>query len=474
MTDPTDPIESWLSADVELMPAPPGAYQRVARRARRRKAIRAAASIVATAVIIAGGAALPRLATGILTGPDNPNKAVIGSKSAQPVTRPSPRTPSPSPSASGSVRRRPLSNGPALSTAGQGARPAAGFLPTSVTFVNSALGAVIGQAGSCGAGPCVVAAGTADYGGKWTRIGAPPADSPAGSSGVSQLRFLDQLNGWAYGPALYATHDGGVRWTAIKSLPGRVIDLSTVAGRAFAVVATCAGTGSDYAVQCTSFALYSAAANSDQWLRVPGASANGPASPGGLQLTSSQGFLLAGRLLFAGPVTGGTWRQVRTGGAGAPPCLSGASLPAPVQGPALLAPSGAQLYLACSGAAAGGQPGPLTLYLSPDGGQTWQARGPVQAQGTATSLAAIPGGAVVLATTRGLYYSFDAATWQRATTTGRAPQGGFGFVGMTNAQLGVAVPGVVGGSVSGSAGAGGGRIFITRDGGRSWLSSPIG
>ena len=79
---------------------------------------------------------------------------------------------------------------------------------------------------------------------------------------------------------------------------------------------------------------------------------------------------------------------------------------------------------------------------------------------------------MVLATTRGLYYSFDAASWHPATMPGGAPWDGFAFVGLTNAQQGVAVSGGVVGSV-GSFGAGGGRIFITRDGGRSWLPSPI-
>ncbi len=38
MSDPFDPIEDWLGANVELMPPAPGRFEVVHRRARRRKA----------------------------------------------------------------------------------------------------------------------------------------------------------------------------------------------------------------------------------------------------------------------------------------------------------------------------------------------------------------------------------------------------------------------------------------------------
>ncbi|HEX9033878.1 MAG TPA: hypothetical protein VF834_18720 [Streptosporangiaceae bacterium] len=467
MTEPRDPIESWLSTDVELLSPPPGAFQAVARRARRRKVLRAASSVAGAAVIIAGVAVLPRIASGIFSGQTGPARVVVPSSQSS-GTLPGHRTANPWPRTSSPVSL-PASHGPALSSVGTGAGPAAGFRPSSVTFVGTSLGAVIGEAGSsCGAGPCVVAAGTPDYGRRWYKIGSPAAGPPSGSTGVSQIRFLDPVNGWAYGPALYATHNGGVTWKAVD-LPGRVIDLSTVSGRAFAVVATCAGNGPDYAAQCTSFALYSAPSASDQWRRVRGAAAALVAVPGGLQLTRSQGYVLAGGHLFTGPVTGGAWHQVRVTQPGAPPCLLGGQNQAAGQRPALIAPAGSELFLACAGSSASpassaGQPGPLTLYLSADSGQAWQAQGTIAAHGTATSLAAIPGAAIVLATTSGLYYSYDARHWQQGTIAGGAPQGGFRFVGMTNAQQGVAVP----------SDSGGHRLFITGDGGRTWQPSPIG
>src|SRR5258708_28336360 len=98
MTDPRDPIESWLSADVELLSPPHGAYERVARRARRRKASRALGSVAAAAVVIAGAAVLPQVAGGLLPGHGGPNQAGISSSSHPSPRRTGHRTPNATPS----------------------------------------------------------------------------------------------------------------------------------------------------------------------------------------------------------------------------------------------------------------------------------------------------------------------------------------------------------------------------------------
>lgn len=461
MTGPTDPVERWLSNDIDLLPPPAGTFERVHRNARYRKTVRAMSTAAGAAVVIAAAVVLPRVAGGLLPGGNGPGPAVIG------VTN----TPSgPQPSASGTPTTSPgrsrghFEHGPALVTAGSGPPVSAGFMPTSVTFVPASgrvIGAALGRPGAACSATCTVLAGTPDYGRTWTRIGAPAAGAPAGSSGVSQVRFHDTANGWAYGPALYATHDGGARWRPV-TLPGRVIDLSTVGTMAFAVVATCTGGGPDFAAHCTSFALYQTPVAADHWLRVPGdASASAPAIPGGLQLTGSGGYLLAGGRLYAGPVDGGAWHRVRQVGTGpgstrsaAPPCLARTGQAA--AGTALIAPAAGELYLACG-------PGPVTVYSSADGGQSWQRTGRVTAKGSATSLSAIPGGAIVLATTRGIYYSTDATAWHQASLAGGRPAGGFAFVGMTNAVQGVAVPG----------GQAPRALYITADGGRTWQATPV-
>ena len=453
MTDQRDPIEAWLSADVELLPPRPGAFERVRRRARRRKATRTISAAAGAAVIVAAAATLPQVARGLLPGP--PSGANKVASSGAPGTGRSGGKISSAPTASG----RALSgHGPALLGAGTGPRPAASFRPTSVTFVDAQLGAVLGQAGSCGTGPCTVMAGTPNYGNSWRRVGAPPAGPPAASSGVSQVRFLDGSNGWVYGPALYATHDGGRNWRRF-TVPGPVIDLSTVGSRAFAVIGTrCAGAGSDLATSCSGFVMYSAAARSDQWRAVTGATGTVPAAPGGLQLTGNVGYLIASGRLYAGPVTRGAWHFVPAAPTGAPPCLTQPS----GRGPWLLAPGAGALYLVCNVSQSAGTQ-KLDVYVSRNGGRIWQLSGAVPA--TATSLAVSPGGTgtLVLATTAGIYLSRDARTWQVATLTGPAPKGGFGFVGMTTSAKGVAVP----------ASPAQHAIFITSDGGRTWWPSFI-
>ena len=456
MTDHRDPIEAWLSADVEPLLPRSGTFDLVRRRARRRKAVRTISVAAGAVVVVAAAATLPQVARGLLPGQSG-GPARVGTHTAAPSTGKSGGTASHAPKTSAS----PGGHGPALSTAGgTGPTPAAGFRPTSVTFVGNGpgavLGAALGLAGSCGTRPCTVMAGTRNYGGTWTEVGAPQAGPPDGSSGVSQVRFLDPANGWAYGPELYATHDGGVAWHRIAPLPGRVVDLAAVGGRAFAVIGTgCSGTGSRYTTGCSGFDLYSAAARGDQWRAVSGGAGAVAAESGGLQLTRDHGYLVTSGRLYAGPVSGGAWHRVPVASAAGPRCLTGHS----GRGPWLLAPTARTLYLVCSSS----PPAPsqrLALYVSRDDGRNWQVSGTAPAE--ATSLAVSPGGPLVLATKTGIYLSGDARTWQLATLTGPAPAGGFGFVGMTTSRNGVAMP------------ANPEReIFVTSDGGKTWRQSVI-
>jgi hypothetical protein len=460
MTDHRDPIEDWLGTDVELLPPHPGAYQRIRRRATRRRATRTVVATAAAAVVVAAGVTLPQLALRHGVGPVNrvrqPSPSTGKASPSPGQTRPSPHR-----SVSPSVSKPAALSGPALAAPGA-SRPAAGFSPTSVTFIGPFTGGALGQA-PCGSRWCTSLASTTNYGGSWSRMGAPPAGPPNGGSGVSQVRFLNPTNGWAFGPELWATHDGGAHWNKVGISSGRVIDLAAVKTRVFAVVGIgCTGVGADYAANCMSVALLSSPSRSDKWRVVPGGG-SGPETAGGLQLDGTNGFLLEGRTLFAGPVTGGQWHRVGNGSPTEPACLRGArSLP----GPALIAPSGASVYLACDAkqtAAGPARPGQLTLYLSGDSGRTWRALGPIPARGAAASLAIAPGsGTLVLATRRGIYYSADGRTWQLSATTS-IPNGGFSFVGMTTMLHGVAVP----------ANSRLHELFITIDGGVTWRSSVI-
>lgn len=430
MTNHRDPIEDWLSQDVEVLPPPAGTFQRVRRKARQRKAIQAASVAAGVAVIVAAGFSVPAL-TGNLFQPSGPESVTT-------------RTPNPRSTPTAGALYFP---GLALASAGRGTSVPHGFRPSSVTFVADRgrfLGAVLGQA-PCGGRTCTAMAGTTNYGRRWSRIGAPPA----GPSSVSQVRFANSRTGWAYGPALWATHSGGRHWRRISDVAGRVVDLSTVGGHVLAVAATGCSQS-----RCTGFGLYAAGATSDRFVRVLPEPHGGMVTAGGLQLQAAApaGYLIAGGRLYAGALDGGGWGYVHPGSAATPGCLDGRA----AGSPAVLAPGTHVLYAACP---SGGR---LELYRSASSGRTWQATGAIPAAGTATSLAVSPAGTLVLATTRGLYFSPDARTWSRVTS-GSSAGVAFRFVGMTSASRGVAVP------ASGSLGV----VYVTGDGGRTWAPSKI-
>jgi hypothetical protein len=464
MNEHFDPVDDWLGADVELLPAPSGTFDRIHRRAKRHKAVVAMSTAAGAAVVIAAAVVAPQVVSSLGNhGSGGADK--LPSSSSSPSARPS-HHPSTSPKPKHNRRPSAAATGSKLSIT-NAAVPFAGRLtPTSVTFVNGTVGAVIGQTtSSCQAG-CLAVAGTSDYGKAWSTADAPPAGPPNGSSGVSQIRFLEQTNGWAYGPELYVTHDGGATWTKVGRLPGRVIDLATVGGSAFAVVASCSGTGANYADGCTRFALYTSPYYSNSFQPVPGAAGNGLVEPGALQLTSQHGYLLAGGMLFEGSPSGGAWHKMAISSGDVPACLTGGKHRAASFERGLIAPGAdSLLYVICqataSGSTGGSEP---VLFRSADAGQTWQLEGDVPSTGTATSVAIAPGGgAIVVAMSDGIDYSANGHAWHLAIGGSLAPASGFSYVGMTTQQEGVAVP----------ADASLGELFFTADGGHSWRARQI-
>jgi len=476
--DERDPLEGWLSHEVRPLPPPPGTFELITRRARRRKLRRltvtvGSAAIVAAAVVIAVPGVGPlHLIQPSATGAPIADRSSPSASTGQASEGTATPVPS-SPSASGGAATPP--SGPVPDN----------FAPVSVTFDSTSTGWVIGQAGTpgnCSTKYCTSIARTNDAGRSWVGVPAPMTGAADGSAGVSGIRFLDGVNGWAFGPELWATHNSGRSWQQVSTGGQRVTDLETAGDSAYALFALCSGTSAaDFAAGCTSYTLMTASAGSDDWTPVGGAT-NGLTAGGGptsavIVLTSTDGYLLApDGTLYSGPL-GSPWQR-----AGTAPCQPGEAQADGQPSHALLAlSSSTQLALACTDNS-GEQ-----VYTSSDGGATWSQQAAPTVPGTVTSLAATPG-SLVLAGTGGTQVlsadaggaqptqeagspsagqpspsstSSQAASWQAAQGV---PAGGFSYVGMTTETQGVALP----------ANAGLHDIWMTFDGGLTWTAYPIG
>lgn len=444
-------LDGWLRRQIEPLPPPPGTFEAIRRRARRRKVRKLAVSAGAAVVVIAAAVTVPQVVRLQIhtSGGGNP----VAESSAQEASTTARPTPGQTSGATGGGG--PENSGrPFALPKGNPVPP--DFRPTSITYVSENIGFVIGQAGTtghCATQFCTSVARTQDDGGSWTGLPAPLTGPPDGATGVGQIRFLEGQNGWAFGPELWTTHDGGEHWHQLGTGGRRVLDVETVGHRAYAIEASCTGAGADFAAHCTSFSLYSAVASKDAWAPVGRATTGLAGRSAALVLTGSAGYLLGpDGQLYSGPVDGSAAWTAQ----GGIPCETGAAQPDAEPSTALLAAAGtAQLYLDCT---ASGR-----VLTSADSGSTWEQATAAPAGVTATSLAATAAGTLVLTTSTGIEVKpASAGTWQASSLTA-APAGGFAWAGMTTPARGVALP----------VDAGEGTVWVTRDGGLSWTPSPV-
>ena len=451
MPDRRDDLDSWLDGRVEPLPPPPGTFDLIKRRARRRKYRKLAVGAGAAAVIVAA----------VVTVPQVVHLPVLNPTTANNAANPRPSTPAPSGSYGASTATSSATPVPSS----RRAPVPDNFRPTSITFVSAFTGWVIGQAGTpgdCATPFCTSVARTDDKGKTWTGVPAPLTGPADGATGVSKIRFLNGNDGWAFGPELFATHDGGHTWSQVVTNGLRVTELETVNGRAFALFASCTGTGAAFAAHCATYTLYSSPASSDDWTPVGSATSGLAGRAASLVLTGTRGYVLApNRMLYSGPVSGSApWQQVK-----AIPCPVGTPLTDGQPTGALLAAASAEnLVLACASSSAPGTQQAKQIFTSADGGITWQNAAAAPALGLATSAAASPSGTYVLATGQGIdVQPAGSGTWQAATLAGTPPAGGFGYVGMTTDAQGVALP----------ANPAVGTVWFTFDGGKTWTPTSV-
>ena len=459
-----DPLDRWLNQQVRPLPPPPGTFELITRRARRRKLRRAAVSVASVAAVAAAVAvAVPVGLTLHLTPTPSTGASLAAGGSSGTSGSPSTLgtgTREPTSAASGGTASASGSSTPGVTTPGY---LPPNFQPYSVTWDSLSTGWIMGPAGTpgrCGAHQdsaiCTSIARTSDGGVTWHGLPAPPVGGPEGLTGVTGLRFLNGSYGWAFGPELWATVDGGEHWHAVDTGNASVTDLETVNGRAYALFGQCSTASGDKIAECSSYTLETATAGSDTWTPVAGVPAGLSAgSTPGVTATGSAVIELARPASSRPPATSRhrTARCTPARSTGAPgtrsrrcPAPPGQRRPAGCPGSCCLrrtasSPGGhARLAVVC----AVPSPGSTVVYLSVDGGANWTEQTGVGSAGTALigvpqSLTALTDGTLIVATEGsasqpgGIYLlPPGAAKWRAATLAdSSAAQYGFSYVGMT-------------------------------------------
>lgn len=323
----------------------------------------------------------------------------------------------------GTVRGRPSSGLPTI---------ASNLNLTALSFVTPKDGYVLGSRCHGSAPTCkTVVMATLDGGQTW-KASAPPSaaagDGPVtttggpGVSAVTDITFANRLDGWAWGPSLYATTDAAASWRRIATL-GQVLALAVVGKQVWVVEAGC---------------------------------------------TSQTRRGACPLVLQSAPIGGGAW----TSTPGLPPVRATAAT--------LVATSSEEAWLEVAGPSAGGGGSPLILYGTSDAGTTWKLRedpcrfavpgsgaDPMAAVGVATVWLGCAGEPGAGSQAKAIYTSTDAGrTWKLAGSSGPAGAGppARGTVPLAGylQQLVVTSPTVAWMALAR------GTLMVTRDGGRTW------
>ncbi|MGO9658564.1 MAG: hypothetical protein ACLQVK_23260 [Acidimicrobiales bacterium] len=346
--------------------------------------------------------------------------------------------------------------------AASGTSAPASFGPVSVSFISSSRGFVLGTS-PCAHALCTSVLTTGNGGASWAVLAAPPAPVPnpaaaQPASGVSEIAFANPSEGWAFGPALWATTNGGTSWHEEK-LGGPVLSLTTAGAYVYAAVGSCYETTSS----CSpTVRLERSPVQQNAWHAVAGISGHGAQV-----FLASQGAAVWAALwpTSDGPAsvwasaTGTSWRRYPD------PCYDRAQ---GVDLAGLASPKINVLFELCAGNPGAGQEG-KSLRLSTNGGTTSHLVSQLPLGGLAYGVAAANSKDVVVDAVSGASIIYHSANGGGTWATKTFDDGGAGLFDLQFATpaLGAAIEGRPG------LGASTDRLLISRDGGTTWSANRL-
>jgi hypothetical protein len=411
-------------------------------------------SMRAPAVAVAVGlAALLAVASLTGCGAQSAGSGAGASSSVTPTAADSQTPTSTAPTASTPAATTPTAASPATSPATPAGGPVpGGFAATSVTFVSTDEGFVLGTA-PCASKPCTSIVRTLDRGATWVGLPAPvvPLGDPYTTSGQPEawgIRFADPSVGFVFGNGLWETTDGGEHWTSVAGPGGSIADLEVIDGQLLALTDNCSGPSG-----CSqSETLHHRALDGGSWSVVT-------------QVTDAR--VIATQARVAAVLDGSA--VVVTGDGGLTFAVRGTPCAAPATAGSSVAVTGPDsLALLCAGGAAAGSV-QKTVYVSDDLGAHWTKAGSPPLGGDPWGISAGTPARLVVGAASGASWLYDSADGGAQWSTGyQALDGGAGFndLGFTTTTNGVAVlgPAYTDGNTYGTPG----QLLLTGNGGASW------